>query len=1283
MEIEEVLAEQPQLLTGAQLRTVSLALQRWVDTPLSPTPLAVLLSLRHVFTLARRTFTAICSPPRLNGEDPETETDVPCSQQALGSQGSRGAGRKRKPREVLALSERGRTEADENRLEAYEGIVEVVQSFGRAAALGLFSDTVAMESLVSNMVHLLQLEVQSPVVFFGSGSRERSPLAEAAFGTLQVMLTSVPQSGAEGARDSPMVPNGVALPLGPGDYARLVLPAAVPFLFPTFAGVLTPALVGLRKSVLKFLAELFAGEVPLSVRKQDLLCRLLIQICTQVKAHLRSELRKNGAVAVLQLFGFFPGDEAVIAEDEQVSFKARFIRFLLQLSLSNEDKQRHFVVEIASGIICQCYSPAEASTPRLGAVHTFELLEVLLLRCSDLNAPTRREALGQLASIFELTKASAELKEKFQEFLSLQADSAPILRQQAPSGCDVEVSTHRELLIFTVMCRIKEESAWVRKSSIQVLELLLWLEDVNVNSAVVAEAIIERAQVSGEDSVLVRTHAVSCLAASCVKCIEAYVQSPNRTADVLRGYMEFPVKLLSEGIFPAFARDHEDSVKNISLKAVRTILFDPLEKHSDPRLPCVWEILSRLSHDALYLLSRAAVTLAMAKEIPPAAVQGLQSAIKAGETCPGAFELLASLGGVYRDKLDREILLRCYENHRELLSGKSFSGVEVMAQVLKLLTLVELPSDQAGKLSSDLVTAIMGVTLHHSLISHAMSAVVILGKKKAKEEVERVFQHAQEKLHEFIKHGTLRGMDAAVVYAAVTKHILVIGEAALLRDKGHHMVKIPRDVETYLHAIVQTGTDVSPSRETSMELTQEMTQASGTTVHIFQSRGLISQCVENAAYLTLGKLCLASDATAKRFLCVFVNQLQKSGSETVKVNILASLIDLAVEYAGCIDKYVSVIARCFGDPSVLVRHTALVLMTQALAENFLKWRSTLFFSFLVTLADPDKVVSRFAEGALVKVLLPKQRGLFFNNFVETLFVLSKYEGHPSYNKTVLHSSVYGLAEEEHAAKRLAIYKVLLTNMSQQHIYTLHQKLHTEVLALCTEEAAASGSEPGSEMAYINTFTPSGSVILTDTLTILMSKEMRLSTRIPQCGVCSTDVDDAETGSAALTDFNRKVYAEMLRKHIEVTVIPVLVELKRWLQRKRSPHLRLLCAYLQLIVREYPTEVQNLLASDPQLAVELQYDLRQRQRQQRLSLGRKSSPHPGNISPPPPLDAVPSGASHLGACEGVPTPRSSGSFRVPTTPLTDAPSPSVKRQRLSGGSVKLESDTVNTNRALFE
>eukprot|EP00668_Euglena_longa_P000987 GGOE01001183.1.p1 GENE.GGOE01001183.1~~GGOE01001183.1.p1 ORF type:complete len:1006 (-),score=345.64 GGOE01001183.1:64-2952(-) len=917
------------------------------------------------------------------------------------------------------------------------------------------------------------------------------------------------------------------------------------------------------------------------------------------------------------------------------------------------------------------------------------------------------------------------LRSAFAAFLQ-----APMVAELPPihRGDDLPVpQSRRELLVATVLCRLREDKAWVRRASIQVMEMIIDAAEIPVDVDHVFTSIIEMSQLHAEESVLVRRQALSCLVSTCRKQFQKYRDVADPTPATLANDMDLPCRIISTALLQAFARDNDEGIKTVAASAVAELLLAPLENANDRRLPCVWEVLSRLRHESLLLLARVSHSLSQQKRIKPSVIATLQQEIRASTGSVGAYELLASLSVGTPKGLDAKLISDCYYAQKAVLTSGNADGSHIFANVLKLLARVALPEAIGKEITADLLSALSTVQSYHTLVPPALRLLLALGakrKKTVKESLQELLLGSQRAIQEFCKTRTLSGVESAHVPVVVTRHILLLGELALLREGQEDttedrrpLLKVPQQVETYLQAIIQTPIledlsvptsplsiysplcqldhrtpgralsaqtpDVDLSQYSAISLSQmsQMSHLSCATARDFPENGAIPATMLSAALLTFGKLCLVNEALTKRYMAVFVNQLRKATHEIVKSNILAILADLCVEYSGSVDKYVPVMSWFMGDRSVLVRHTAVVLITQLLAEGFIKWKSFLFFSFLIAVADDNRIVANFAESALVKVLLPKQPNLFFNHFIESLFVLNGYQGHPVYNNgnTPLHDSTYALAGEAGARKRLSIYRTLLRHMSQVHLYKLHQKLHTELLALCTEEGAAdgdfgAGAHLASSSVAINALSPPGAFIMTDAFSILLLKEMRLSSRAPVAD------DEEEAGAEALNELNRRVYADMFHKHIELSVIPVLVDLKRWLQKHKSPYMRPLEEYLRMIMREYKHEIQNMLAADPQLAVELQYDLSRK--------GRPAMP------PPPPLARRQSGGLGATTPASLPaatpmthasrtsaTPRLLSDPNVPLTPLSASTPPSVKR-RYSLGVAPAGASAPDTSRVLF-
>jgi hypothetical protein len=71
------------------------------------------------------------------------------------------------------------------------------------------------------------------------------------------------------------------------------------------------------------------------------------------------------------------------------------------------------------------------------------------------------------------------------------------------------------------------------------------------------------------------------------------------------------------------------------------------------------------------------------------------------------------------------------------------------------------------------------------------------------------------------------------------------------------------------------------------------------------------------------------------------------------------------------------------------------------------------------------------------------------------------------------------------------------------------------------------------------------------------------------------------------------------------VVPVLIGLKQKLQSKRSPVMRYLLHYFRELFKIYRQDMKDILSTDPQLSMELDYDLRQYENQNQRTSARKT------------------------------------------------------------------------------
>ena len=117
------------------------------------------------------------------------------------------------------------------------------------------------------------------------------------------------------------------------------------------------------------------------------------------------------------------------------------------------------------------------------------------------------------------------------------------------------------------------------------------------------------------------------------------------------------------------------------------------------------------------------------------------------------------------------------------------------------------------------------------------------------------------------------------------------------------------------------------------------------------------------AFIVMGKLCLRDKQLARDHVPVFLREIHSDSEgdavtetevrglryepvNTVKSNALVVLGDLCVRYTNLVDRHIGSLAACLQDSDALVRKHALILLTQLLLQDFLKWRGMLLFRFI-------------------------------------------------------------------------------------------------------------------------------------------------------------------------------------------------------------------------------------------------------------------------------------------------------------------------------------------------
>lgn len=409
---------------------------------------------------------------------------------------------------------------------------------------------------------------------------------------------------------------------------------------------------------------------------------------------------------------------------------------------------------------------------------------------------------------------------------------------------------------------------------------------------------------------------------------------------------------------------------------------------------------------------------------------------------------------------------------------------------------------------------------------------------------------------------------------AISGHILIsekkilrclttIGETAVC----FHQCTVPQKFITLVQGLLSTSLervrDSFSNRSTVNQSPMNSNGSSKTSSHV---RAL--------AFATMGKMCLTNESLFRKCEKIFIRELQQAQDPEVRNNILIVVCDLCVQYSG-VDRFVSRIGERMKDSSLLVRRNAVSLLSQLLSEDYIKWDPIIFFRFASVIANSDEFVSRSACHVLTNILPRKQPHLLFNHFIETIFVLNKCKEHEVYNQfpqTQYEATQFSYPNVEgderktkiNTSKRHIIYKFLLNQLTEEDKLKLHGRLHSELLPSFTESKIRNES------------------VLLDVFSILSSQDMKLN---------KTTSSEEELDAAA--HFSSQMVNEILKRHIRDNVLPVLVDLKKSLEKKRSPCLGNLLDYFHSISILYPSEVQDLLKHDRQLRGEFEYDARRR------------------------------------------------------------------------------------------
>ncbi|KAJ3614271.1 hypothetical protein NHX12_017845 [Muraenolepis orangiensis] len=310
--------------------------------------------------------------------------------------------------------------------------------------------------------------------------------------------------------------------------------------------------------------------------------------------------------------------------------------------------------------------------------------------------------------------------------------------------------------------------------------------------------------------------------------------------------------------------------------------------------------------------------------------------------------------------------------------------------------------------------------------------------------------------------------------------------------------------------------------------------------------------------ITLGRVCLQREDLARKYMPAFARELEVGTEVAVRNNLVVVMCDLCVRFTNVVDCYIPSISSRLQDDEQVIREQTLVMLTNLLQEEFIRWKSLLFFRFVAMLVDPIPAIASLCEYCLVHRLLKKTPLMFSQHFIECIFHFNGYSKHKaksSIKQTDRGATCFSLQGDSNREKQCFADKELLLD-------------------------------------------DDGEQILRETFAILSLKELKLRVAAAQ----DSEEDQHNEAQTALHTAHKKVFSKVQKKAFIENTAPIISTLKIMLEQKHSPLIKDLMAYLQVATQDLACKVTELFPENEQLVLEMNF-LQERQHPANLKLPR--------------------------------------------------------------------------------
>ncbi|XP_013925917.1 PREDICTED: condensin-2 complex subunit D3-like, partial [Thamnophis sirtalis] len=503
------------------------------------------------------------------------------------------------------------------------------------------------------------------------------------------------------------------------------------------------------------------------------------------------------------------------------------------------------------------------------------------------------------------------------------------------------------------------------------------------------------------------------------------------------------------GVIPV-VMDCETSVQEKVLECVDHLLLQQMKPchkftHQDKGQVLAWDLLTLLTKESQELsryLSKAFHILAQKNKFSSSFINGIISHTET-ERAAAAWMLLAKVAGS-SPKLDYSKIIDAWDS----INRQPEANLETMVHILSVIGSVarHLPSSTQSRLMNDLNCWLQDFQCPLEVISSAIETLQKLSQaitdapKEMQELLNNLCGDLLAACEQYISKIVLQEFGTEQLQEDIlVRHLFTLGEIAQLCP-----AKVDKRIFLLIQSLLASPDNMeqlsSSAENEDLPASQPLSQFQGS---------MMPSTVRAHAFITLGKLCLQHEDLAKKCIAALARELEVSKDVAVRNNVVIVMCDLCVRYTTMVDRYIPDIAICLKDPEPFIRKQTLILLTNLLQEEFVKWKGSLFFRFVSVLVDPNPEIASFVKFCLVHLLLKRNPAMFSQHFVECIFHFNGYERHETYNKFLQserEKNLFSLKGRANQGSRMQIYKFLLEHFTDEQRFNITSKISLNVLA---------------------------------------------------------------------------------------------------------------------------------------------------------------------------------------------------------------------------------------------